>query len=179
MGLIGHSEGGIIALMVAAENKDVAFIVLMAGIGITGQELLIKQQRLIGKVYGMSEEDLIKAAEINTAVMQTIKNSEDVTGLKPKLQAQIEGLLADIPDNELPVGVSKDKNFIAQQVELLTSPWMQYFIKYDPTETLMQVDCPVLAINGDKDLQVPAQENLAAIKKSINAGGNNDVTTQS
>ena len=71
-----------------------------------------------------------------------------------------------------------EEDFVNGQIATLASPWMQYFINYDPSLVLKDVKCPVLAINGSKDLQVPATVNLEAIKKGLEAGGNKNVTTK-
>ena len=71
--------------------------------------------------------------------------------------------------------MSQDE-FIAMQVNQIANPWMQYFIKYNPAPTLEKVKCPVLAVNGGKDLQVPSKENLAAIENALKKGGNKHVT---
>ena len=71
-----------------------------------------------------------------------------------------------------------DDDFVKLQVEQIANPWMQYFIKYNPEPTLEKVRCPVLAINGANDLQVPPKENLKAIKKALSKGGNKKVTTK-
>jgi fermentation-respiration switch protein FrsA (DUF1100 family) len=175
IGLIGHSEGGIIAPMVANSSKDVAFIVLLAGTGIPGDQLLLLQQGLIGKASGLSDSDLQKAKEINTGAFEIITRSTSSEQLKTDLTNYITLSLKDSPDAQKPEGMS-EAVYIKKQVDQITSPWMVYFIKYNPAEALLKVKCPVLAINGEKDLQVPPKENLEAIKKALAKGGNKKVT---
>jgi pimeloyl-ACP methyl ester carboxylesterase len=175
IGLIGHSEGGIIAPMVANSSKDVAFIVLLAGTGIPGDQLLLLQQGLIGKASGLSDSDLQKAKEINTGAFEIITRSTGSEQLKTDLTNYITLSLKDSPDAQKPEGMS-EAVYIKKQVDQITSPWMVYFIKYNPAEALLKVKCPVLAINGEKDLQVPPKENLEAIKKALAKGGNKKVT---
>ena len=180
IGLIGHSEGGIIAPMVAAKTKGVSFIVLMAGTGIPGDQLLLLQATLIGRAAGVSEEDLEKTRAINRGAYDLVIQSKSTEQLNKELtaymRAYIEQVLKDDPAQKLPEGTTIEQ-VVKVQVDGLISPWMQYFIKYDPSIILEKVKCPVLAINGEKDLQVPPKENLEAIKTALAKGGNKKVTT--
>lgn len=175
IGLIGHSEGGLIALMVASKSKDVAFIVLLAGTGIQGDQLLLLQQKLIGKVSGVSDEDLKKNELTNRKAFDIVNKSTSLEQLKTDLTAFILQEMKDNPNAEKPQGMTDD-DFVKMQVNQIANPWMQFFIKYNPALALTKVKCPVLAINGEKDLQVPAKENLDAIKKALTKGGNKKVT---
>jgi len=177
IGLIGHSEGGIIAPMVAVESKDISFIVLLAGTGIRGDKLLLLQQELIGDASGISDSDLQKVKLINKGAFDIILNSDNHESLGTELTNYIKQALKDNSESEKPAGMSDD-DFVKLQVNQLMSPWMNYFIKYDPALVLGKVKCPVLAINGEKDLQVPAKINLEAISKALKKGGNKKVTTK-
>jgi uncharacterized protein len=176
IGLIGHSEGGLIAPIVASKSKDVSFIVLLAGTGIQGDQILLLQQKLIGKASGVSDEDLLKNENENRKAFDIVNKSNDIEELKINLTKFITQTLKDNPTAEKPAGMS-DEDFVNSQVKQIANPWMQYFIKYNPAPTLAKVKCPVLAINGEKDLQVPPKENLEAIKKALKKGGNKKVTT--
>ena len=175
IGLMGHSEGGIIAPMVAARSKDVNFIVLLAGTGIRGDKLLLLQQELIGRASGKSEADLLKSKEINAKAFEIVIKSKTTESLKTELTKFLQETLKNNPDETKPAGMSNDE-FIAVQVNQIASPWMEYFIKYDPAPALEKVKCAVLAVNGEKDLQVPPKENLPAIEKALKIGGNRKVT---
>ena len=177
IGLIGHSEGGLIAPMVASKSKDVTLIVLMAGTGIQGDQILLLQQKLIGKASGISDEDLQKNEIENRKVFDIVNKSNNLEQLNNDLTTYIKQSLKDNPTEEKPAGMSDD-DFVKLQVKQIANPWMQYFIKYNPAPALEKVKCPVLAINGEKDLQVPPKENLEAIKKALTKGGNKKVTTK-
>ena len=177
IGLIGHSEGGLIAPMVASKSKDVSFIVLLAGTGIKGDKLLLLQQKLIGKALGISDDDLQKNEVINRKAFDIVNKSNNLEQLRTDLTKYIKQQLKDNPNAEKPAGMSDD-DFINLQVKQVANPWMQYFIKYNPASALEKVKCPVLAINGGKDLQVPPKENLEAIKKALTKGGNKNTTTK-
>jgi pimeloyl-ACP methyl ester carboxylesterase len=173
IGLIGHSEGGIIAPMVANSSKNVAFIVLLAGTGIPGDQLLLLQQELIGKASGTDERFLKEAKDINSVVFEMMKKSNSTDQLKADLTEFVKKKIKESPDK--PDGISED-SIVMTQVSQLISPWMLNFIKYDPAPALSKVKCPVLALNGAKDLQVPPKENLEAIQQALAKGGNKKVT---
>lgn len=172
IGLAGHSEGGIIAPKVAVANEDVVFLVLMAGTGIPGDQLLLLQQRLLGQASGMTEIQLNENDIISKKAFDLVKNSSN---LERDLSDLMSETFRSIPKNQVPEGMT-EADFVNAQVNQMTSPWMQYFIQYDPAPTLEKVTCPVLAINGSKDLQVAPKENLEAIKSALERGGNKQIT---
>lgn len=178
IGLMGHSEGGLIAPMVAAANPNVAFIVLLAGTGISGDKLLLMQQELIARANGADEKEIGLTKKMSEKVFELITKSNDDEQLKKDLGEYFKQALKENP--EIKSANQKEEEFIAEQVKGAMSPWpwMQYFLKYDPATSLKKVKCPVLALNGEKDLQVPAKENLSAIEKILRTSGNKNVTTK-
>jgi len=176
IGLIGHSEGGIIAPMVAGDSDDIDFIVLLAGTGIRGDKLLLAQQALIGEASGMSPNQLAENELISKKAFEIILKEQGEEEMKGEIRNYMTQVFRNIPAGNIPGGMSEEE-FVTAQVNQLSSPWMQYFIKYDPAPALEKVSCPVLAINGEKDLQVPPKENLEAIKAALTKGGNTNVTT--
>ena len=158
VGLIGHSEGGMIAPMVAAMNHDVAFIVMMAGTGVSGDQILIAQKKLIEEASGVSHEQAEKDGAEESELIALVKREKDNALLEKQLRQK---LAAGVPEPQL-----------TTQVKFLVSAWMRYFIEYDPANALVKVTCPVLAINGEKDLQVPPKLNLPAIRKALESSGN-------
>lgn len=177
IGLIGHSEGGLIAPMVASKSNNINFIILLAGTGISGDQILLMQQGLIGKANGVSNADLEKAGKINQELFEMIIKSNNTQKLKMDLEEYMKKLFRRMTDAEKSNGMSENE-FVNLQVNQLTSPWMQYFIKYNPAIALRKVKCAILALNGEKDLQVPPKENLEAIKSALEKGGNKKVTTK-
>jgi pimeloyl-ACP methyl ester carboxylesterase len=175
IGLIGHSEGGMIAPLVASKSEDVSFIVLLAGPGIKGSELLLLQQELIGRASGVSESDLQKSKEINSAAFDMVIKTTNTEKLKSELTNYLIQKSKESPDSPKTEEMS-DSVMIKVQVEQITSPWMLYFLRYDPTPILQKVKCRVLSLNGEKDLQVPPKENLVAIKAALTKGGNKNAT---
>ena len=162
--------------MVASKSKDVNFIILLAGTGIQGDKLLLLQQELIAKANGVSETEIKKSIKTNTELFEKVVKSNDVKKLKTDLTNSINEVLKKDTTAEIPNGMTKEK-FVSLQVNQVSSPWMVYFMKYNPATTLEKVKCAVLAVNGEKDLQVPPKENLTAIKNALTRGGNRKVTT--
>ena len=160
VGLIGHSEGGMIAPMVAARDRNVDFVVMMAGDGVPGDQLLVAQVLAIAEAEGMSPELAQKAADREREIVAPIKNARNNAALEKELRAELAG---KIPEAQL-----------GSVIGQLDSPWFRYFVRYDPATALEKVKCPVLAMIGGKDTQVPAKQNLPAIRKALTAGGNKD-----
>jgi len=175
-GLIGHSEGGLIASIVASENPAVAFVVLMAGPGITGEKILLMQSELIAKAEGVDDQQ-IKANEKTSREMYTVirKNTDNA-----RASLKLRNLFMKMNRTNARDTVSRQlsEQEIDLQIETLTSPWFRSFLTLDPEDYISRVKCPLLAINGSLDLQVPARENLQAIEKALIFGGNADYTVE-
>ena len=176
IGLVGHSEGGLIAPMIAANDKDISFIVLLAGPGIPGDQLLLLQGELIEKANGESDEKIQKLKVINKGAYDIVLKSTDTEKLKAELKTYF--IQAFKNDSSDVTGGMSVEGAADMEADLLSSPWFKFFLKYDPAESLKKVKCPVLAINGAKDLQVPAEIDLNAIKRYVDEGGNKNVTTK-
>ena len=175
IGLVGHSEGGIIAPMVASKSKDVKFIVLLAGTGIRGDKLLLMQQELLAKVSGKPDAEIQKSKEMYAGAFEIIVKSGSTDSLKADLKSYLAKSLKNYPEYTKSMGMTEEA-LLAVQINQLTSPWMLYVIRYDPSVVLETVKCPVLAVNGEKDMQVPSKVNLPAIENALKKGGNKKVT---
>lgn len=158
IGLIGHSEGGVIAPMVAARDRDVAFIVMMAGTGVPGGDVILEQTRLILQADGASVEEIQKDVSRERELLAMAKQETDGAALEKKAR---ERLASTVPDAQL-----------GAQIRMMSSPWFRYFVSYDPAPALREVKCPVLVLNGEKDLQVSPQQNLPPIRKALEEAGN-------
>jgi pimeloyl-ACP methyl ester carboxylesterase len=175
IGLMGHSEGGIIAPMVAARQKDIGFIVMLAGTGIRGDKLLLLQEELVYKVEDVPENTIAEMLKINSRIFDKIVQAkenlsmQEITDFMTAMKSDITAMV--------PEGMGAD-DYIQRFAQQMSSPWMQYFLRYDPAPALEKVKCPVLAVNGSKDLQVPAKENLPAISAALKKGGNKKVTVK-
>ena len=175
IGLIGHSEGGLIAPMVAIKSPDVAFIILMAGTGLTGEEILYLQGALISRAMGISEEDITKNRQFNEKIFSLIRQEKDVKIIEEKLRQMFMADWTELNEEEKNK-IGDPEVFLEAQLQSLLSPWFRFFLTYDPKPTLSKVKCSVLAINGEKDLQVPPKENLSAIEAALKTGGNQNYT---
>lgn len=178
IGLVGHSEGGLIAPIVAAKSSDVAFIVLMAGTGMSGADLLPIQERLIYQASGLSEEAATMQANRTIAIYDLLKSDASDESVIAKAREIGELELADqFKDKPVDEAARRQAEAMVEaQAAEIASPWFRYFIKYEPATSLRKVHCPVLAINGSLDLQVPPRENLPRIEQALKEGGNTDIT---
>ena len=177
IGLIGHSEGGLIAPMVASRSTDVAFISMLAGTGLPGDQIMYLQGRLIGKALGADEKELAKQREIQQRLFDIIKTESDTEKAHKCLLETTKKMLSDLPEDERKQAKDMEA-LLDSQVKGLDSPWFRFFLTFDPRPTLAKVRCPVLALNGEKDLQVPAKENLQEIRNALERGGNTRVTVK-
>lgn len=177
IGMIGHSEGGIIAPMAAIQSDDVTFIVLMAGLGIPGDSILYLQGELIQRAEGTSEEEIQKSVKIQRKLFKMIKEVNDDKVLKSKIEEIFREEYALLTDEDKSK-MGDPEIYLQMQMKTITSPWFKYFVKYDPVPVLEKVKCPVLAINGEKDLQVPHKENLSAIDNALKRGANKNYETK-
>ncbi|MFT4022433.1 MAG: alpha/beta fold hydrolase [Flavihumibacter sp.] len=175
IGLIGHSEGGMIAPMVAAGSKNIRFIILLAGPGIPGDKLLLLQQRLILEAGGTPASIVKVQQERNAKYIDMVMRAGNLDSLKPALaEVMAKDFTANAKTNDRPD--STLMKMMLQQAATFATPWMQYFLRYDPAPALQRVRCAVLALNGGKDLQVPPDPNLAAIRTALEKAGNKNFT---
>jgi pimeloyl-ACP methyl ester carboxylesterase len=179
IGLIGHSEGGMIAPMAVNHSKDVAFMVSMAGLGVSGSDVLKKQNADILKVSGLPSEQYKALISLYFRMFDRVK-AQDLSkplNLNVEFQSwkaqQPKDLLDSMKLNEGEAGAEKIRAF----EDALALPWMRYFIKYNPENVLSKIKIPVLAINGGKDIQVSAAENLAGFSRLLKKAGNKDFKT--
>lgn len=154
IGILGHSEGGLINFMIAARRPEVAFLISMAGPAVRGTAVLKAQQQAIGEVSGMPDSLMAANMKFNESLYAVIDSCEHSEMAAPLLKQHF--LDAGMAEKEA------DK-----QVEALSSPWMWYFLKYDPEEAIVKTSCPALLLNGSKDLQVLVNQNFTAYEKSM------------
>jgi uncharacterized protein len=175
IGLIGHSEGGLIAPMLAAHPSDIAFVVMLAGQGLPGDEVLYLQGEKILKTGGASAEQLDRQRELQTRLFALVKSEKEPDALERKVRSLLDAEVAKLSE-EKKKEAAPLKAGMQAQIGMVTSPWLRYFIGYDPRPTLQKVRCPVLALVGSRDLQVVPQPNLLAIERALREGGNKDFT---
>ena len=168
IGLIGHSEGGTIAPLVASRNPDIAWIVLLAGTGLRGDEILFLQQALVAKAQGAPDEIIAKSHALNAKLYAAASAEKNPANMSADLNAVMNA-------DELGKQMSQPQRDGA--IKQLSSPWFLEFISYDPAPALMKTKCPVLALDGSNDLQVPPKQDLEAIHKALQDGSNKDFQT--
>ncbi len=171
IGLIGHSEGGFIAPMVASKNKEVSFIILLAGTGVDGAEVLISQSKRAMELAATPKEHIDYNEQMSKELYALVKKEKDQSKLKEALSNYLKKQRTKAP---LSIASQLTDTVIQAQVQTISSPWFTYFIRTNPQQFLKHVTCPVLALNGSKDFQVIADLNLNGIKKALNQ--NNEVT---
>jgi pimeloyl-ACP methyl ester carboxylesterase len=177
VGIVGHSEGGLVGPVAAVRDDAVAYVVMMAGPGLTGAEIIDLQSELISRAQGIPEEIIQLNRRTQQRLFEVVASDPDTASAAPKLRAVLEASLEELPE-DLRTQASQASNpqAIEAQVRQMNSPWIRHFLSYDPRPTLEQVTVPVLAINGEKDLQVPAEINLTEIAAALERGGNPDAT---
>jgi pimeloyl-ACP methyl ester carboxylesterase len=163
IGLLGHGEGGLVAPMVAVKMPQIAFLVLIGAPGVNGEQILLEQTERSEKAAHIPEEQISADKEIGSMLYKMVREG--------KTPAQLSATLNSLPEDE--------RVFAAHwqpQVQRMNSPWLHWFLSYDPAKVLQQVKCPALAIDGEKDMQLNPERNLNAIKAALARGGNHDVT---
>ena len=175
IGLIGHSEGGLIAPIAASANPEIAFIVSLAGFGVTGQQISIRQSQVLGKLSGMSEDQIKETTEINKKLYTVLRKEKD----NKKAEIKILALYKEILEKKKTSKEDTEKavNQLKGTFGSDSYRWARYYFAADPSVFWKKVKCPVLALNGEKDLQVAAHENLPAIEKAVKSSGNKAVKT--
>lgn len=173
IGLIGHSEGGIIAPLVASRNKNIAFAILMAGPGVSGDKMLRVQNEKILPSIVPNEEVVKILLDLNENFYRIVlEEKNDVIG--EKIDAFLDDYLIKNKDNELLPYIINDAS--KSQYQVYAKPSMRELVRFNPKPFLLKTKCPVLAINGDKDVQVISKLNLSAIESNLKMANNKDVT---
>jgi len=163
--LIGHSEGAMIAPLLASQTKDVAWVVLLAAPANVGEVTLLNQSELIGKAADLTDEQLEASLNFDQAAYDLVRTEKDSAALREKLKGLVKetGLDAAMPPT-----------LLETQLRMMESPWFRFFLDYDPLPNLKTLQVPVLALYGQKDLQVPAKANLPLLKQALQDAGNKD-----
>lgn len=176
IGLIGHSEGGIVGPLAASRAPaEVAFVVMIAGTGVPLDEVVLRQTELIGLADGATPAAVGAEVARSKLTMELVKGGADSLTVRAALLDQIRAQLAALPDSARAAAGSPESLADAALVGML-SPWFRYAIGLDPRVALRQVRCPVLALNGTLDLQVDPEQNLPEIATALREGGNRDFT---
>lgn len=172
IGIIGHSEGGLIAPLAAvAAPEDIAYIVMMAGPGVPGSEIIERQQSLIASAGGAGASQVEVMGKVTREVMRLVNEGADKAAIKAKVKALLDEMKEALSEEDRKAIEGADGEMDAG-LEQMLSPWFKYFLTFDPRPTLAKVKCPVLAVNGEHDLQVDPDQNLPEVEKALKAGAN-------
>lgn len=176
IGVLGHSEGGTVAIIVAAKI-NVAFIVLMAGCTVSGHDLLLEQSRLIMLSQGATEEQTATSSKIQKTLLGGIRDKETTEQLEKKLESIILDSLQKLPAiQQKQVGnLNNYASMMAKNIlKGADNRWFRNFVTYNPANDLSKVKCGVLALFGDLDIQVPFESNSKSLVAALNKGGNSN-----
>lgn len=178
IGLIGHSEGGMIAPMVAARSTDVSFIVMLAGIGQTGEDLLLTQFAVLQKAGGAKPETVAQVIDFQQKLFAIIKSELDNQLAEHKINDLLAKRKSEMNETDQEAFAQVETG-VKRQLPVLLSPGYRYFLSHDPRRALKRIKIPVLALNGENDTQVPSRENLAIISDALKSGKNKNFSVRS
>lgn len=173
IGVIGHSKGAATCLIASSMSKLIKFIVMLGGQGLTGEEILYLQNRLISQSQNQSSELIEKLQNVNYAIYQIVKNEPDNAKVKEKVAKFLDDLIASSQSAEDKQLYSNLKVSLINTVATYTTPWFRDFLVFDPKLILSETtSTPLLALWGSLDLQVPGTENYKAVKQALDIAGN-------
>lgn len=164
LGLVGHSEGALVAPLVANRETDVAFVVLLASTGVTGEQVLYEQGAQLARAAGLGPEVAAQQKSIQQALFAILRQESDPAVARRKLAEVIAPALAQMPEGQRAAAVDA-------QVQKALSPWLRHFVSYDPVPPLRALKCPALALFGEKDLQVPPSQNAGPVEAALKEAG--------
>jgi alpha/beta superfamily hydrolase len=178
IGLIGHSEGGMIAPVVANNQEEVGFLILLAGPAENIVDMMVKQNSNIFKTYGFTEEELLENEKYNSKLFSLVASDKASEELYDTIQNLSKSYYNSLDPKHRPLfGPSPEVYYISLAGQIF-SPWFRGFISFNAREYLVNITCPVLALNGIEDIQVPYKSNLDAIDAGLEEAGNEDFTTK-
>jgi pimeloyl-ACP methyl ester carboxylesterase len=179
IGLCGHSEGAIAAPIAADRSKDIAFLVLLAGTGVPGDTLILWQLVTLARASGVSEREIAEAVVLQHQIYDAVRTGSGWEEVHAAMGAQIGKSMMEMPAVQRQA-LGDSAAFVASatdaKLSAARSPWFKFFISYDPAPTLRRMHCPVLALYGELDMQVPPRVTMKPLESALKEGGNKDVT---
>src|SRR5260370_39649543 len=165
LGIIGHSEGGILASLVAARSEDVRWLVLLATPATTGENTLLRQSELIARAGGLPEEQIAHSLEFDRKAYAAIREEKNPAALEKKLDMLVQ---------QSGLGGAMSPAALQAQIRFMTSPWFRQFLDYDPGPVPEKWRCAGLARSDDRDLQVDSTENVPWLRTTAAANENDE-----
>jgi pimeloyl-ACP methyl ester carboxylesterase len=175
IGLVGHSEGGTIGPLAASRSKDVAFVVMLSGQGLTGEQTMYVQGRALAKAAGANNRALATQRRYQELIFRALKQGKDDDAAEKRFNQLLDEEMAKLPEGEKKDTAALTKE-VRRQFKQVNNPWFRYFVTHDPRPALRKVTCPVLALFGEKDLQVPPREHLPEVARALAEGTCRDYT---
>lgn len=180
IGLLGHSEGGIVAPIAASQSNEVKFIILMSGPGVSGEKVINYQIKKIMQAEGAPDSVIERECNNNSTIISAFKKNMPTEDFKKILREQAELEINRLSDedkkNLTDINVTIEST-TAQKLMQMDNNWFRFFVNYDPGPTLQSVSCPVLVLFGGKDTQVALEQNREPIENNLKLGGNNKFET--
>ncbi|NIM52934.1 MAG: alpha/beta fold hydrolase [Gemmatimonadales bacterium] len=179
IGLVGHSEGALVAAIAASRSPDLAFIVMLAGTAVSGEEILYAQSALIMRANGATDEEVSDNAALQRQIFEAVRTDEGWEAVRQGVEVQIRRSIDDLPAERRQEITDVDSlvaSRVEQQLVAVRSPWFRSFLDYNPATDLEHVRVPVLAVFGENDLQVPPAVNRVPMEQALQKAGNADYT---
>lgn len=173
IGIIGHSEGGIVAPLAATIAPDIAFVVLMASTAMTFEDIFYLSNDLMAKAKGAAPETIAKQRTMHQRLYGILKQETNIAACKEQLRVLFHDYSTLYTETEKELLGFHEEEMDAV-VQYYASPYVRFYLQHDPRQALMKVKCPVLSIIGEKDMQAPPDESNAAIEEALKAGGHSD-----
>ncbi|MBZ0201502.1 MAG: lysophospholipase [Ignavibacteria bacterium] len=177
IGLFGHSEGGVVGPLTASKRSDIAFLVLMAGTGVKGVDIIKEQSKLIMKAENATDNDVEGYVMMIDMIYETLKKEGNINELESQLEQNVKDSYDKMSAEEKKAIKDKDawvKETVSSTILQFNNKWMKFFLSYDPVPALTKIKVPVLVLFGEKDLQVPPKQSQKFIEDALRSGGNND-----
>lgn len=172
IGVIGHSEGGIVGPLAASQSADIRFVVMLAGTGVTGEQVVYRQRELALRAAGAPDAAIAQIRARTELILNAVKSENDENAAAAKIRAAWPSLRETVPEGQR----ADADTALNAEIQLFNSPDIRSLLFYDPADALRKLRVPVLALNGSRDLQVPPDQNIAPIRAALTAAGNKDFT---
>ncbi len=177
VGLFGHSEGGEVAPLAFTKTNGIAFMILMAGTGVKGIDIIKEQSKLIMKTDNATDDEISGYIVMLNLIYETLVKDGNIKDLEKQLEVNIKDSFEKMSPEEKKTIKNKDeyiKQTVDDAIKQFSSKWMRYFMSYDPSYALEKVTCPVLLLFGGKDLQVPVGQNQKPMEDALRKAGNQE-----